>query len=147
MKLFLTKSEGKEIEITVKYPEMNADVKRLVEKIKSCDHNICGEDNGRQYMIKICDIYYIECVDRKTFIYTKNQVFSTEQKLYRFAEELKDYDFVQVSKTCILNLDVLQYIKTLYNSRMEATLINEEKVTVSRTYVSSIKKALSKEGI
>lgn len=84
-------------------------------------------------------------MDKKTFIYTRDQVFRSEKKLYHFVEELKEYDFVQVSKSCILNLDVLEYIKSLYNSRMEATLINGEKITISRTYLPIIKEALSKE--
>lgn len=145
MKLFLEQREEKEIEVTVKYRDMNSEVKKLVQKIESCNHTVYGDDNGRQYKIKIYDIYYIESVDKKTFVYTKNQVFRSEQKLYYFAETLKDYEFVQVSKSCLLNLDVLKNIKNLHNSRMEATLINEEKVTVSRTYLPAIKEVLSKE--
>ncbi|MBB2183730.1 LytTR family transcriptional regulator DNA-binding domain-containing protein [Lachnospiraceae bacterium MD1] len=145
MKLFLEQRKEKEIEVIVRYHEMNSDVKRLVQKIESCNHTVVGSDNGRQYKISIYDIYYIESVDKKTFIYTRDQVFRSEKKLYHFVEELKEYDFVQVSKSCILNLDVLEYIKSLYNSRMEATLINGEKITISRTYLPIIKEALSKE--
>lgn len=145
MKLFLEQREEKETEVTIKYCDMNSEVKKLVQKIESCNYTVFGDDNGRQYKIKIYDIYYIESVDKKAFIYTKNQVFRSEQKLYYFTETLKDYEFVQVSKSCLLNLDVLKYIKNLPNSRMEATLINEEKLTVSRTYLSTIKEALSKE--
>lgn len=145
MKLFLEQSNEREIEVTIKYPEMNSDVKILIQKIESCGHTVYCDDNGRQFKINIYNIYYIESVDKKTFIYTKDQVFRSEQKLYHFAEKLKNYDFVQVSKSCILNLDVLKNIKNMYNSRMEATLINDEKVTISRTYLPDIKEALSKE--
>ncbi len=145
MKLFLEQREEKETEVIIKYHYMDPDVKRLVQKIESCNHTVFGDDNGRQYRINTYDIYYIESVDKKSFIYTKDQVFRSELKLYHFVEELKDLDFVQVSKSCILNLEVLKNIKSLYNSRMEATLINDEKVTVSRTYLPAIKEALSKE--
>lgn len=145
MKLSLEQREEEEIEVTIKYCTMNADVRMLVRKVESCSHTVFGDDNGRQFRINIYNIYYIESVDKKTFIYTKDQVFRTERKLYQFAEELKSYDFVQVSKSCILNLEVLKHIRNLHNSRMEATLINEEKVTVSRTYLPAIKDALSKE--
>lgn len=145
MKLILEQREETEIEVIIKYHEMDMNVKRLVQKIKSCEHTIYGIEAGKQFSkIHTHDIYYIESVDKKTFIYTKDQVFRTDKKLYHFLEELKDEDFVQVSKSCILNLDVLKQIKTLYNSRMEATLINGEKITVSRTYIPAIKQALSR---
>lgn len=144
MKLFLEQKDVKEIEVIVKYRERNSEVNKLIQKIENCNHTVFGDDNGRQYKIQINDIYYIESVDKKSFIYTKDQVFRSEQKLYYFAETLKDYEFVQVSKSCILNVDVLKHIKSLYNSRMEATLINDEKVTVSRTYLPAIKEALSR---
>lgn len=145
MKLFLEQREEKEIEVIIKYHQMNDEVKRLLRKVESCNNRVFGDDNGRQYQINIHDIYYIESVDKKTFLYTKDQVFRSELKLYHFVQELKEYDFVQVSKACILNLDVLKHIKSLYNSRMEATLINDEKITVSRTYLPAIKAALCKE--
>lgn len=145
MKLFLEQRKEKEIEVIIRYQQMNNDVKRLLQKVESCNHTVVGDDNGRQYKINIYDIYYIESVDKKTFLYTKDQVFRSEHKLYYFAEELKGYDFVQVSKSCILNLEVLKHIKNMLNSRMEATLINDEKITISRTYLSAIKEALSKE--
>ncbi|HWQ74703.1 MAG TPA: LytTR family DNA-binding domain-containing protein, partial [Syntrophomonas sp.] len=48
---------------------------------------------------------------------------------------------VQVSKSCLINMNVLESIRTLFNSRLEATLINGEKVNVSRTYLAAIRDA------
>jgi DNA-binding LytR/AlgR family response regulator len=146
MKLTLEqRNEEVEIEVIIRYHLMNNDVKKLIQKVESFNHTVVGEDNGRQYKINIYDIYYIESVDKKTFLYTKDQVFRSEHKLYYFVQILSEYNFVQVSKSCILNLEVLKCIKNLLNSKMEATLINDEKITVSRTYLAGIKKALSKE--
>lgn len=145
MKLLLEQRAEKEIEVVVRYHEMDSRVKRLIQLFEKSNDSIYGDENGRQYKIYINDIYYIESVDKKTFIYTKDQVYRTEHKLYYFSEKLSDYGFVQVSKSCILNLDMLQNIKRLMNSRMEAALVNGEKVTVSRTYLPGIKLALSKE--
>lgn len=145
MKLLLEQRTEKEIEVVIKYHEMDSKVKRLIQLYENCNDSVYGDENGRQYKIHINDIYYIESVDKKTFIYTKDQVFRTEHKLYYFSERLADNGFVQVSKSCILNLDMLQNIKRLANSRMEAALVNGEKITVSRTYLPGIKQALSKE--
>jgi len=58
-------------------------------------------------------------------------------------EQLREYAFVQVSKSCFINMDVLESIRTMLNSRLEATLINGEKINVSRTYLSGIKNAFA----
>lgn len=42
MKLFLEQRKEKEIEVIVRYHEMNSDVKRLVQKIESCNHTVVG---------------------------------------------------------------------------------------------------------
>ena len=118
MKITMEKWEEKEIEVVVKYPELDAQVTAIVTKLESLNHYVFGNDNGRVFRIHIYDIYYIESVDKKTFIYTKNQVFRSELKLYNLDQELEPYEFIQVSKSCILNLNVLESVKSLYNSKM-----------------------------
>lgn len=148
MKITLKQENGiDELEVVIHFKKVDDQVMQIVQKLESCNHTIIGNDNGRQYKINIYDIYYIESVDKKVFIYTKEQVFRSEQKLYQLGQELCSFDFVQVSKSCILNLDVLESIETLYNSRMCATLQNQEKIMISRTFLPNIKKALSKEEI
>ncbi len=144
MKLNLEQKPGGEIEVTINYPQMDETVKRLISLIESSCYALVGSDNGRQYKISAADIYYIESVDKRTFIYTKEQVYRSEKPLYRLADELKGFGFVQVSKFCVLNLDFLSQVETLKNSRLETTLINGERITVSRTYIPAIKQALQK---
>lgn len=146
MKLILTQHcELPETEVEIRYAEMDTGVQNLVKRIEQGDRHLYGEDNGRQYRILIDDIFYTESVDRKTFIYTKSEVFRSELKLYQLMDKLKGTDFVQVNKSCILNINVLDNIKTLLNSRMEGTLTNGEKITISRTYISAIKTAFTEK--
>lgn len=116
--------ELKDINVEIRYPEMNKMVENLKQRIESCNQFLAGEDNGRRYRINIYDIFYIESVDRKTFIYTKEKVYCSKNKLYMFLEELPKNDFVQISKACILNINMLKSVKALINSKMEATLLN-----------------------
>ena len=94
-------------------------------------------------------IYYdnkdIESVDKRTFIYTKGMVFRSEKRLYQLENELKEYDFVKMSRTCLVNINELVHIKALANSRLEAELSNGEKIIVSRTYIPEIKRKIFKE--
>lgn len=122
---------------------MDTEVIKLIELMEQTENFIYGTDNGRQYKIRINDLYYAESVDKKTFIYTKEAVFRTDLRLYQLIEILKTYDFVQVSKFCLINMNVLESIRTLFNSRLEATLINGEKINVSRTYLSHVTRAFA----
>lgn len=144
MKLILKQQcDISETEVEIRYAKFNAEVQNLAKRIEQGEQYLYGTDNGRQYRILIDEIYYVESVDRKTFVYTASEVFRCELKLYQLLDKLKTADFVQVSKSCILNVNVLDHIQTLLNSRMEGTLINGEKIAISRTYIPGIRTAFS----
>lgn len=145
MKLILKENPDAELTVTVEYPEQNSQVNRIVNKLKAEEQFLLGSENGRSYKVLIPEIYYIESVDKHTFIYTKDMVFRSEKRLYQLEKELKKYDFVKVSRTCLMNLDELVHIATLPNSRLEAELTNGEKIVVSRTYIPEIRKMIFKE--
>ncbi|WP_160686594.1 LytTR family DNA-binding domain-containing protein [Clostridium sp. C2-6-12] len=145
MDIKLVEDKDSKLEVQIKYPIMNAHVKQLIQKIKSTEMKIVGSDSGEDTVLNIYDIFYIESVERKTFIYTKDQIFRSSKKLYQLFDELKEFGFVQINKACILNIDVLESVKTIFNSRLKATLINGEHVIVTRTYIPEIKKWLDGE--
>lgn len=131
-----------EIEVIIKYPQKDKQVNRIIDFLQSFDMQIkCAGDNAEQ-MINILDIYYIESVDKKTFVYLENAVYRTDFRLYQLKDKLRAYGFVQISKSCILNINTLESIRPLFNSRMEATLKNGEKVNINRNYLNGVKKAL-----
>lgn len=78
---------------------------------------------------------------KKTFLYTLNDVYEASQKLYELEQSLKSQGFLRISKSCILNLDYLQHVRALFNGKYEATLTNNEKLTINRSYVPAFKKA------
>lgn len=145
MDIRLVEDKESGLEVQIKYPVMNAQVQQLIQKIKSADVKIFGNDNGTETVLNIYDIFYIESIERKTFIYTKDQIFRSSKKLYQLLNELKEFGFVQINKSCIMNIEVLDSVQTLFNSRLKATLINGEKVIITRTFIPAIKKWLEGE--
>ena len=131
-----------DIEISIRYAKEDGKVRRIMSFLQSVDMQIkCDLDNAEK-MIRTADIYYIESVDKKTFVYLEKSVYHTDYRLYQLINNLKEYGFVQISKSCILNINALDSIKPLFNSRMEAILKNGEKVYINRGYLSQVKKAL-----
>jgi len=135
------KSDLAETEVEIRYTELSKDIRNLARRIEQYDSYIRGMDSERQYRIRINDMYYAESVDKKTFIYTKTEVFRCELRLYELLEKVESFDFVQISKACIVNIDVIDSMQSLANSRLQVTLTNGEKVNVSRTFLPQIKAA------
>ncbi len=131
-----------EIEIVIKYPQMDSQVNRIIYLLQSSDMRIRCDMDHTEHMICIPDIYYIESVDKKTYVYLEKAVYHTDLRLYQLKEKLQEYGFVQISRSCILNISALESTRPLFNSRMEATLKNGEKVFINRNYLSGVKQAL-----
>lgn len=117
-------------------------VREIIAFVKSRQGQLTGTADDRQYEIAVSDVFYIESVDNKTFIYTKNKVYETRQKLYELEEILKEKRFLRVSKSTLLNLMKVSAIKPALNSRFTAELFSGEQVVITRKYVPELKKAL-----
>lgn len=118
------------------------EVREIVAFVKSRQGQITGAIEDRQYEIPITDIFYIESVDNKVFIYTQNRVYETKQKLYELEEILKEKRFLRISKSTLLNLMKVSSIKPALNGRFTAVLYSGEQTIISRKYVPELKKAL-----
>lgn len=131
-----------DIEVLIRYAKMNKQVERLLTLMQSADTQIkCNGENNERF-IHASDIFYIESVDKKTFVYLEKSVYRTNFRLYQLAGELMHSGFVQINKACILNINALECVKPLMNSRMEATLKNGERLYINRKYLNGIKQAL-----
>ena len=121
---------------------VSEEVREIVAFVKSRQGQLTGIADERQYEISISDIFYIESVDNKAFIYTKSKVYETRQKLYELEEMLSKKHFLRVSKSTLLNLMKVSAIKPALNSRFTAVLFSGEQVVITRKYVPALKKAL-----
>lgn len=118
------------------------EVCEIIAYVKSRQGQLTGIADERQYEIAVSDIFYIESVDSKSFIYTKSKVYETRQKLYELEEALREKHFLRISKSMLLNLMKVDSIKPALNSRFTAVLSSGEEVVISRKYVPELKKVL-----
>ena len=127
--------------------KVSDEITEIVRFVKSRQGQLTGIIEGAQYEIPVSDVYYIEGVDNRVFIYREKQVFETHRKLYELEEALKEKHFLRVSKSVLLNLMKIKSIKPSLNSRFTAVLQNGEQIIVSRKYVPELKKALKGENL
>ena len=118
------------------------EVREIIAFVKSRQGQLTGTADERQYEIAVSDVFYIESVDNRNFIYTKDKVYETRQKLYELEEILKEKRVLRVSKSTLLNLMKVSAIKPALNSRFTAELFSGEQVVITRKYVPELKKAL-----
>ncbi len=143
MKTKITKIEKDKPELLeIHCHTISDEVREIVAFVKSRQGQLTGTADERFYEIAVSDIYYIESVDNRCFIYTKDRVYENGQKLYELEELLSEKRFLRVSKSTLLNLMKVSAIKPALNSRFIAVLFSGEQVVISRKYVSDLKKAL-----
>ena len=71
-----------EIEVIINCMAEDENVQRIVSALDSLNTKLCCRRQGELFQIALNDILYIESVDRKTFIYTEQQIYETDKRLY-----------------------------------------------------------------
>ncbi|SHH65684.1 LytTR family DNA-binding domain-containing protein [Clostridium intestinale] len=143
MKVLIEESpDNEDTELIIKCKSINDEVKRLIELIKLSDEKIIGFLNGESYVVDPIKILYFESVDKKTFMYTEDKVYEISLRLYELEKKMSKYDFFRSSKSTIINISRIKKLSHKFNGKLEATLDNDEKLLISRQYVSVIKEIL-----
>ena len=97
-------------------------------------------------MLNASDIYYVESVDKHTFIYCEKKICSTDLRLYQLLETLSPVGFVQISKSCYSQYQCWGLWGACYEQPHGSHFKNGERLNVSRKYLADIKSKLQ-EGI
>lgn len=143
MKILIEESpDNEDTELIIKCKSVNDEVKRIIELIKLSDEKIIGFLDGESYVVDPIKILYFESVDKKTFMYTEDKVYEISLRLYELEKKMSKYDFFRSSKSTILNISRIKKLSHKFNGKLEATLDNDEKLLISRQYVSVIKEIL-----
>lgn len=137
-----TAAEEKEIKIDITCQSMTPEVERILSMLHMLNKQLTGYKAGEMYLIEAADVLYIDTVDKKTFLYTKNEVYETALKLYELEEQLEEADFFRANKSCIINFRHIASLKSELNRRLLVTMTNGEKLIVSRQYAEYVKEKL-----
>ena len=114
-----------EEEILVQCYEITEDVLSVVEKLKSDETMLLASRDGEVFRVPAKEIYYVESVDNKTFIYLKKSVFDTKLKLYEIEEQCRGTKLFRCSKSMIVNIAKIRSVSSSVNGRLEAKLLRQ----------------------
>jgi DNA-binding LytR/AlgR family response regulator len=91
----------------------------------------------------ISNIYYIEAFGEDIVCHMKNlEQQHIKKPLYQLEIILEPYHFVRISKSFIVNLRQIKYIKVGLNAKLHLTLNNQSQLEVTRSFVKKFKKQL-----
>ncbi len=142
-----------DVEVKLIHPEENEYVRigchkvddridEITRFIKSRQGSLEGYSEGDMYNIPIADVYYIESVDDKTFLYLEKETYESRKRLYELEKITDSFHFVRISKSVVVNLMKVDSIKPALNGRFLCKLKNGEDVIISRKYVQVLKEKL-----
>lgn len=131
-----------DIEVTIRCPEGSQEALRLLTLLRGDGHKLAGIREGETFLLEAGDILYIDTVDRRTFLYTKEAVYESPLRLYELLERLECRDFLRAGKSSILNLRQVQSLRPEFGGRLRCTMANGEVLLVSRQYVPAVKNRL-----
>lgn len=143
MRIVVNERPGiQEIEVIINCSSKDDTVQKIVSSLSAIDKKLTCRKDDEVFQLDPADILYIESVDRKTFLYTEQQIFETERRLYELEMCLGECSFFRASKAIIINLQRVQSLRPELGARLLLTMDNKEKIVVSRQYAKTIKNAL-----
>lgn len=146
MKLTINQNEQfTEEEIIINCAFLDNRLQRLADYIRQFGFALEGEQDGRSYHIPLEDIFYIDTVDGRTFLYDREHAYLCRQTLTVLEEKLARMTFVRISKSCLLNIEYLKCVAPYFNHRMKAELKNGEQLIISRSYIETLKEKLKRQ--
>ena len=121
--------------------EKTADILSAMDLLENGSGGIAVVRDRSTFFCKLTQIYYIESVDKRTFVYTRDGCYESRDRLYELEQKLGMYH-VRISKSMIVNLRKIRNVSAEPGGRMVAVLLNGERVIISRSYVREIKRRL-----
>ncbi len=128
--------------LEIRCHKISDEVNEIISFVKSRQGVLNGIIDGDIYEVAVPDVYYIESVDDRAFIYTADKNYEVNLRIYEMEDMLAKSSFIRIQKGMLLNLMKVKSIKPGLSGRYVALLINNEEVIISRRYFPNFKKTL-----
>jgi len=129
-------------EIAITCNRLTPEIDKIMATLRILDQQLMVTKEEENYLLDVAKIAYIEAVERKTFVYTEEDVYESKLKLYEMEERLCQGGFFRVSKNTLVHLRFIKSLKNDVSRKLRLTLLNGEQIMVSRQYADEIKKRL-----
>lgn len=134
--------QAEDLNISITCRQLTPDVEKILATLRMMDHQLTAKKDDEIHFLDIAQIVYIESVDRKCFIYTRDEVYESDFRLYELEQQLEEYGFFRVSKSFLIHLKSIRTLKADINRKIRITMTGGEQIIASRQYAEELKKRL-----
>lgn len=131
-----------DLKVSVICKQLTPDIQKLLETLRMLNHQLTVRKNDETYLLDISQVIYIESVDRKCFIYTSDEIYESDFRLYELERQLEEFGFFRVSKSFLIRLHSVKSLKAEINRKLRITMSNGEQIIASRQYADALKRKL-----
>jgi len=132
-----------ETEVLITANQLSEELERVMAALRAVDSKLTGTMKGQTHILDPSSILYADTVDKKAFLYTETDVYESALKLYELEAQLPA-DFFRASKSSIINFNKIKSLKADMDGRIIVTMLNNERLVVSKQYASFIKQKLGR---
>lgn len=142
MRLTLNRIEAGDEEVIVRYREMNDTIETIASIVRGTEQKLQALlEKGTVFLLPD-QIYYLENVDGVTYAYLADEVAKVAESLRELEMRYGNRGFFRCSKSMILNIYKISYLKSEPCGRIRATMENGEQVIISRKYAKELRLTL-----
>ena len=137
------------VNVTVEAAKLNAEALQVLQLLEENQNASSGLTrlpllvDDKTIMVASQDLIAMEVYQN----YTQEATYLVKGQLNKMLERLDGRDFVQVSKSALLNINHLHTLEMGFSGNMVALMTHKIKLGVSRKYLPALKQALGMGGI
>jgi len=145
LKITLRQIDEGQDEIIICYRQRTEEIDSLIHSIEQRRDRIYGEKDGQGVLISPADVLYMESVDGAVYVYVSNEVARTSLTLSMAESTYAHEGFFRCSKSMVINIYHVAYLRSISGNRVDATMDNGEHIIISRRYVKALRSILKGE--
>jgi len=142
LKITVEHVDCEENEVILRCKKIDEEMLEILSILKEQSLKLPAKKDGNITMLTPREIFYADAVDNKVFLYTGDNVYETSETLQLIESKFINFGFLRIGKSQVVNLQHVRNLRNLLNSRVELTLINNERLIVSRHYAQLLKNKL-----
>lgn len=121
--------------------EITQEIQRAVSLLDMKSDIITANDGEKIIVIEPQKIYMIRVENSETIIYCEDKQYRSKKRLYELILLLGG-DFIQISKSAVVNLKKIDCVEPSFSGMMKLFLKNKQSEYISRKYLPAFKRHL-----
>lgn len=146
MKLTMNRIIKGEDEVIIRYQDMTEQIEAIARMVQGTESRISAFAEGKRVLLLPENILYVESVDGVTYAYLEEKVLRVQMSLTEAEMRYGNRGFFRCSKSMVLNIYKISYLKSEPGNRIRAAMENGEQVMISRRYAKELRRVLKGGG-